>query len=340
MTADAQVVTGTPARDDRPIASISLDLDNQWAYMKTHGDAGWDAYPSYLDVLVPYALDELEQLELSVTVFVVGQDAALDRNREALSLLARSGHEIANHSFHHEQWVHTFSRDRIRSELTEAARAIASATGRQPRGYRGPGFSWSADVFETLADAGYEYDASTLPTFIGPLARMYYFRRSNLAGAEMKKRGKLFGTFRDGLRPVRPYLWQLPSGRELLEIPVTTIPIVRTPFHLSYLLYLSRHSMLLMSLYLRTALSLCRVTGTQPSFLLHPLDLLGPEQAPGLAFFPGMDLGAAHKRRVFRRVLGEIARRFTPVTMAEHAVQARQGPLATRAVIAAGPERA
>ena len=24
----------------KPIASLSLDLDNQWSYMKTHGDAG------------------------------------------------------------------------------------------------------------------------------------------------------------------------------------------------------------------------------------------------------------------------------------------------------------
>ena len=35
-----------------PPASISLDLDNLWSYMKIHGDAGWDDYPSYLDTLV------------------------------------------------------------------------------------------------------------------------------------------------------------------------------------------------------------------------------------------------------------------------------------------------
>ena len=27
-------------------ASLSLDLDNQWSYMKTHGDDGWESYPS------------------------------------------------------------------------------------------------------------------------------------------------------------------------------------------------------------------------------------------------------------------------------------------------------
>ena len=33
---------------DKPLASLSLDLDNQWSYMKTHGDPGWESLPSYL----------------------------------------------------------------------------------------------------------------------------------------------------------------------------------------------------------------------------------------------------------------------------------------------------
>jgi hypothetical protein len=40
----------------KPPASLSLDLDNQWSYMKTHGDAGWESFPSYLDVVVPRVL--------------------------------------------------------------------------------------------------------------------------------------------------------------------------------------------------------------------------------------------------------------------------------------------
>ena len=84
------------------------------------------------------------------------------------------------------------------------------------------------------------------------------------------------------LRPVAPYKWRLPSGRSLLEIPVTTIPIIKTPFHLSYLLYLSRYSGTAMMAYLRTAIASCRLMGVEPSFLLHPLDLLGGDQAPAL----------------------------------------------------------
>ena len=42
--------------NDKPPASLSLDLDNQWSYMKTHGDPAWESLPSYLDVVVPRAL--------------------------------------------------------------------------------------------------------------------------------------------------------------------------------------------------------------------------------------------------------------------------------------------
>ncbi len=69
----------------KPTASLSLDLDNQWSYMKTHGDAGWEDFPSYLGVMVPRMLDFLRARGLRITVFVVGQDAALDVSRDALA---------------------------------------------------------------------------------------------------------------------------------------------------------------------------------------------------------------------------------------------------------------
>ena len=68
----------------KPIASLSLDLDNLWSYMKTHGDLGWENFPSYLDSFIPQVLDILDQLNLKITFFIVGQDAALKKNEEAL----------------------------------------------------------------------------------------------------------------------------------------------------------------------------------------------------------------------------------------------------------------
>ena len=316
--------------DRKPLAGLSLDLDNQWSYMKTHGDSGWESYPSYLDVFVPVVLEQLVEHELTITFFIVGQDAALTKNHAALAQLTDHGHEIGNHSFHHEQWMIGNSRDELHAELGQAQAAIESATGQTPEGFRGPGFCWSPALLDVLEEAGFVYDASTLPTYIGPLARMYYFRTASLTDNEKEKRKHLFGGLADGLQPVRPYWWDLGDRRRLLEIPVTTMPVFKVPFHLSYLLYLSRFSIGLMTAYLRWSLALCRRTKTSPSFLLHPLDLIGPEHVPELAFFPGMDLGMSHKQAVFSRVIAELRRWYTPVAMNRYAEHVMQQVLASR----------
>ena len=104
----------------KPIASLSLDLDNKWAYLRTHGVAGWDEYPSYLDVVVPRVLEWAAQRDLRMTCFVVGRDAGLRRNRDALAAIAAEGHEIGNHSLNHFPWMHTFPRDEVEAEIVEA----------------------------------------------------------------------------------------------------------------------------------------------------------------------------------------------------------------------------
>jgi hypothetical protein len=303
----------------RPLASVSLDVDNLWSYMKTHGDAGWEARPSYLDLFCPAALEGLDRLKLKITFFLVGVDAERPENHVALRSLASAGHEIGNHSHEHEPWLHTYTRARLEHEIATSESAIEQATGQVPRGFRGPGFSWSPTLLEVLAARGYRYDASTFPTYLGPLARTYYFWTAKLSSAEREERRALFGTFREGLRPLKPYHWQLASGNRILEIPVTTMPVLRAPFHLSYLLFLSRYSERLMMAYLRTALTLCRATGVEPSFLLHPLDLLGGDQVPQLEFFPGMDLPHRRKVEVFERVLRVLGEHFTLVPMGQHA---------------------
>ena len=314
----------------KPTASLSLDVDNLWSYLKVRGDEAWRAHPTYLPIFVPHVLGILDRLGIRITFFIVGADAADDRNTAYLRALTAAGHEVGNHSFEHEPWLHTYSPDAVRKELGQAHAAIRAATGQVPVGFRGPGFSWSTDVLAAVSEQGYAFDASTFPTFLGPLARAYYFWTARLSGAEREKRKALFGGFSEGLRPVRPYRWALPSGRELLEIPVTTMPVFKAPFHLSYLLYLARFSTALMSAYLSTALLMCKLTRTEPSILLHPLDLLGGDQVPELQFFPGMDLPTERKTQLFIKIMERLARSFELVPMGEHARRLSRQPLPTR----------
>lgn len=314
----------------RPLCSLSLDLDDLWTYLKTHGDAGWEAYPSYLGVAVPRVLRLLAERNLRITWFVVGRDAADPRHRDVLRSVTAAGHEVGNHSFHHEPWLHLYTEAEIEAELAAAETAIEGATGVRPDGFRGPGYSFSPALLEVLARRGYRYDGSTFPSFLGPLARLYYFATARGLTAEQKQQRKqLFGKFSEGFRPLKPYHWRTPAG-PLLELPVTTMPVVKVPIHLSYLLFLAGFSRPLARAYFRAALALCRATGTGPSILLHPLDFLGCDDTDRLSFFPAMQRPAAEKVAFACEVLDTLGRSFTVVPMGEHAaaVEARTRPAA------------
>ena len=302
----------------RPLASLSLDLDNRWSYMKTHGDAGWEAFPSYLDLVVPRFLRFLAERELKITVFVVGQDAVLPENERALAAISAAGHEIGNHSFHHEPWLHLYTETQVVDEITRTDDALERVCGQRPVGFRGPGFSFSPTVLRVLADRDYEYDCSTFPTFIGPLARLYYFFAASLNREQKTQRKLLFGSWSEVFRPLGPYWWKHGTHR-LLEIPVTTMPLVRAPIHLSYLLYLRRFSRFAALAYWRMALGLCRLCGVEPSLLLHPLDFLGCDDHVGLDFFPAMNLTSTAKQELISDVLALLAKSHTIVPMREHA---------------------
>jgi hypothetical protein len=179
-------------------------------------------------------------------------------------------------------------------------------------------------MIRVLTRRGYRYDASTLPTFLGPVARAYYFMTARLSPEERRRRRALFGTLREGLRPNRPFRWAL-EERELVEIPVTTMPGTRLPIHASYLIYLSRLSPALARAYLGTALRLCRFMGGQPSLLLHSLDFLGRDDLRELSFFPGMDLTSERRLAVVADAVRQLTAHYRVMTLEEHARQATQG---------------
>jgi len=299
------------------LASLSLDLDNQWSYMKTHGNEGWKDYPSYLDWSVPRILEFLDERDIKITFFIVGKDATVEQNKAALRAIGDAGHEIGNHSFNHEPWLHLYTEEQLETELQQAEDAIEAATGKKPVGFRGPGFSLSPSTLRVLSDRGYKYDATVFPNLLNPLARAYFFATSSLTKEEKEQRKELFGTWRDALRPVSPFNWQI-DDKQLFELPVTTMPLFKTPIHLSYILYASRYSKFLAMAYFRFALLMCRLTRVAPSILLHPLDFIGCDDVGELAFFPGMDMPAAEKIEIVARVIDEMRKHYELVTMAEH----------------------
>lgn len=313
----------------KPIASLSLDLDNKWSYMKTHGDAGWESFPTYLDAVVPRALEFLRERNLQITFFIVGQDADLEKNYDAIKQISDANHEIGNHSFRHEPWLHLYSKAELIEEFERTENALEKVTRKRPKGFRGPGYSLSPTVLEVLAERSYEYDCSTLPTYIAPLARAYYFFKSpEMSPEEKEKRKKLFGKFSDGFQSLKPYRWQI-GERTLTEIPVTTLPLFKTPIHFSYLLYLATFSELAAKTYFKTALRFCTLNKIAPSLLLHPLDFLDGNDAEELKFFPAMNLPAAKKMELVGAFLADFQKYYDLKSIGEHASNTQNLPVRT-----------
>ena len=305
-----------------PPASISLDLDNLWSYLKTQGVSGWESFPSYLDRVVPRILESLQRCDQRITFFVVGKDATIESNRAALKSIADAGHEIANHSFMHEPWLHLYTREQLHEEIGSTERAIESVTGKKTRGFRGPGFSTSQLVRDVLLERGYHYDASMFPSALGPVARLFFFLNSQLTAEEKKKRQGLYGKFSDAFGPMQPFAWE--NG--LTEVPVTTMPVLRVPVHTTYLMFLAQKSAKLARAYWAANVALSRLRGVAPSLLLHPTDFLDVTDVPEMAFFPGMKLAAAQKIDLVEHTIRSIQRHWSADGVGAHAATlSRQG---------------
>lgn len=327
----------------KPMASVGLDADNFWSYKRTHGDADWVERPSYLPILGQRMVDCFTKHEIKPSVFVVGADAAAPDGPDFVQSLVEFGCEIGSHSYEHEPWLHLYSPEQLRDELKRTEDALQAAGAPKPRGFRAPGFAMSPDLMRALVELDYDYDCSVLATWIGPFARQYYLRTNkDLTKEQRADRKALFGSLWDVALPNKPFTWKAPCVHgeggvqnpavQLTEVPVTVFPLVRVPIHASYVVYLSGYSMPVAKAYIKAALAFCKATGTQPSLLLHPLDLLDGKDAPGLEFFPGMNMPLGKKQEMLDFVLDEFNKSFNLVSVAEHAESIKGIPVMERSI--------
>ncbi|MCM2371227.1 polysaccharide deacetylase family protein [Aporhodopirellula aestuarii] len=325
-----------------PPASLSLDLDNKWAYLRAAGRENWESCDSYFSLAISNIVDVLGPLGLPLTVFLVGRDLQRDDDVQSISAFdSLSKWEAANHSLNHLPWMHTMNDDEIEREIGGTHDLIVSKTGQTPVGFRGPGFSCPGEVLRVLGMLGYQYDASIFPTSMAPIARAVFLARTKLEGEQREKAKKLYGGFAAMRNPNWPYLRALPcpersdtldaAEAKIWEVPVTVLPFLRTPIHFSYLTFVAGYSVAVAKAYFRTALMMCRLFGTAPSLLLHPPDFLGCEDDADMAYFPGMIMKRNAKLEFMTWALTLYSQQFAVSTMHDQVCQFSPQPLASHA---------
>lgn len=311
MTSNDRPTTG------RPVASLSVDFDNKWAYLRAAGHSDWETASSYLPTVAARMMTMLGELDLPLTVFVVGRDLRSESDIDAINSFKQlRSFEYANHSYNHLPWMHTMDAAEIQQEIEQTHDGVVAHLGHRPLGFRGPGFSCPDDVLRALSAMNYVYDASIFPTSMAPIARAVFLARTNLKGEQREKAKKLYGGFAAMRNPNHPFRRRC-DQRDLWEIPVTVMPLLRTPIHFSYFTFLAGISRLAAKAYFRGALAMCRLTGTMPSLLLHPPDFLGRDDDSDMAYFPGMKMSRDEKMGIVRWALELYAQTYQVCTLVD-----------------------
>jgi peptidoglycan-N-acetylglucosamine deacetylase len=203
------------------LASISVDLDEIPCYAAIHGlDVPAGAEHAIYERALPRLAALFARENVPATFFAIGRDLEREENRARVRGLSGSGHEVANHSYHHPYDLTRKPRGEILEDVAKGAEAIVRATGQTPVGFRAPGYTITDDVFEVLEDLGYTYDSSVFPC-------PAYWSAKTLAIAAIRARGRHSHSVVDDprvlLAPADPYRRGAPywkRGGGLLELPI------------------------------------------------------------------------------------------------------------------------
>lgn len=156
----------------------------------------WSDTPSRVVANTQRLLELFSSRDIHATFFFLGWVA--DKFPSLVAETAAAGHEIACHSYWHRA-VFSLTEDEFREDTKRAKDTIETAANCPVIGYRAPSFSITPAVpwaHEVLAELGFLYDSST-----HPIQHDFYA---------------------NGSAPRTPHRI---AGTDLLELPITTVPI-------------------------------------------------------------------------------------------------------------------
>ncbi|MGH3405575.1 MAG: polysaccharide deacetylase family protein [Streptosporangiaceae bacterium] len=108
---------------------------------------------------VPRVLALLKRHDLRATFFIPGYSA--HRYPEVVRAVAEAGHEIAHHSYFHENTIGMDSKTEA-AMLDLGLRALHDVAGVRPDGYRAPMWELNFHTPKLLAERGFRYDSSLM----------------------------------------------------------------------------------------------------------------------------------------------------------------------------------
>ncbi len=308
-------------------ACVSVDLDSLNCYRAIHGLSSSatddDASDAAYTIGVRRLLDFFAAENIESTLFVIGRDTAAPAHRALLKQAHNSGHELANHTFSHHYNLRALPEGLQRMEFAKCEDAIFEITGRQPVGFRAPGYNIDENLLKICRQRGYLYDSSVFPCppyYMAKGAVMSWLKlRGRPSRSQMTRAEAL-------LSPLQPYypkkakFWRARKtsnnlhelAQDLIEIPVLVIPGVRFPVIGTSLHLLKKKGFDAAYPLLRRA---------QPDILnleFHAIDFMDSTD-PGVQDLVGIQPDLAipweQKRALYRHVFAKIRENYTFSTL-------------------------
>jgi len=209
-------------------AFVHVDVDDLWAIADCYGI---DVSPAEAHAVTRDALPRLRalfsELGIHATFFAVGRDIEDPTVADLYRQLVADGHQVGNHSWSHALNFRSLSRTQLREEISQAQEILARELQVTPVGFRAPGYGYSHQLADVLADHGFAYDSSLMPGPYGGAFRWLDRRLQKTAGGSGAAGKTQYSRLRDTWNPLSPHCV---AGGRLLEIPAATSPLLRLPF--------------------------------------------------------------------------------------------------------------
>lgn len=149
----------------RCACAVTFDMDaDSLIHISRPVDAHDRLYPVTMGkygptVAVPRILETYRRLGIKQSFFIPAW--CMEQYPEAVNAILEGGHEIGHHGYLHEDPTeHTGAEQRYWFE--RALEVHKQATGKAPRGYRGPVYNVNQTVIDLLVEHGFVYDSSLM----------------------------------------------------------------------------------------------------------------------------------------------------------------------------------
>ncbi|CAA0123444.1 Peptidoglycan-N-acetylmuramic acid deacetylase PdaA [Halioglobus japonicus] len=183
-----------------PINAMTVDVEDYFqvsAFESKVDKAQWQKWPLRVENNTHRILDLFAAHDVRGTFFTLGWVA--QRFPDLVKRIVSEGHEIASHGWEHVR-VNTQTPEAFREDIERTRKLLQDISGEPVLGYRAASYSIGANeswAWEQLAQAGYRYSSSIVPI-----------------------RHDLYGI------PGAPRFAFDAVGDQLLEIPITTVPLM------------------------------------------------------------------------------------------------------------------